>query len=104
MPKGSYECVIVEATDKLLGSASPWLRKKTFERLKKLGIKFKLQSPIKDVLMKEVVMQNGTKMHYDILIWTAGVKANDIVHGLAGVDRKSTRLNSSHSQISYALL
>ena len=84
-PKGSYECVIVEAADKLLGSASPWLRKKTFERLKKLGIKFKLQSPIKDILMKEVVMQNGEKMHYDILIWTAGVKANDIVHGLAGV-------------------
>ncbi|KKT41270.1 MAG: NADH dehydrogenase, FAD-containing subunit [Candidatus Giovannonibacteria bacterium GW2011_GWA2_44_13b] len=90
-PKGSYECVIVEATDKVLGPASPWLQKKTFERLTKLGIKFKFQSPIKDVKDHEVVFGNGLpaqageKMHCDVLIWTAGVKANDIVHGLAGV-------------------
>lgn len=85
-PKGSYECVVVEAADRVLGPASPWLQKKTFERLTKLGIKFKFQSPIKDVLPKEVVLQTGEKMRYDVLVWTAGVKANDLVHGLAGVE------------------
>lgn len=84
-PRDSYECVVVEAADKVLGQASPWLQKKTFSRLKSLGIKFKFQSPIKEVQMKDVIMQSGEKMHYDVLIWTAGVKANDIAHGLGGV-------------------
>ena len=89
-PKDSYECVIVEAADKILGTASSWLQEKTLARLKGLGIKFKFRSPIKDVQMKEVVMQNGEKMHYDVLIWTAGVKANDIVHSIKGVELQKT--------------
>src|SRR2546430_13556980 len=38
----------------------------------------------------------------ETLYWNAGIKT-DAATGEASIDRKSTRLNSSHSQISYAV-
>ncbi|MDP2668897.1 MAG: NAD(P)/FAD-dependent oxidoreductase [bacterium] len=84
-PDGSFECIIVDASDKLLGGASPWVSKRAVKRLSSLGVKFKFQSPIKDVGDGEVILGTGEKIPYNVLIWTAGVKASDLSHELLGV-------------------
>lgn len=84
-PAESFECLIVDAADKLLGGASNWISEKAASRLKNLGVKFKFQCPIKDVTDTDVIVGNGEKIPYDVLIWTAGVKANDLTRELQGV-------------------
>ncbi|KKT56921.1 MAG: FAD-dependent pyridine nucleotide-disulfide oxidoreductase [Candidatus Giovannonibacteria bacterium GW2011_GWC2_44_9] len=84
-PEYYGECLIIEATENLLGGASPALRKKAKARLEKLGIKFKFKSSIHGVEGHEIVLEDGSKIPYDVLVWTAGVKANDLTKLLFGV-------------------
>src|SRR3989344_166513 len=84
-PEYYAECTIVEAADTLLGSASAWVQKKARARLEKLGVKFNFKNPIKDVHDHEIVLQDGSKIPYDVLIWTAGVKAGGLTKSLLGV-------------------
>ena len=84
-PESAFECVIVEASDKILGSASKWIQDTAKKRLTKLGIKFKFESPIKSVGDEDVILGDDSKLPFDILVWTAGVKANNLARVLAGV-------------------
>ncbi|OGF60599.1 hypothetical protein A3A19_04020 [Candidatus Giovannonibacteria bacterium RIFCSPLOWO2_01_FULL_45_140] len=84
-PEYYAECLIVEAAESLLGSASLWIQKRAKARLESLGVKFKFKSGIKDVEDGEVVLADGSRIPYDVLVWTAGVKANDLAKTLFGV-------------------
>ncbi|MDP3935151.1 MAG: NAD(P)/FAD-dependent oxidoreductase [Candidatus Giovannonibacteria bacterium] len=84
-PEYYGECMIIEAAENLLGGASPSLQKKAKARLEKLGVKFKFKSPIHGVEGQEVILENGSKIPYDVLVWTAGVKANDLTKSFFGV-------------------
>ena len=84
-PEYYVECLIVEASDKLLSSTNPWIQKKAQKRLSSLGVKFKFNSMISAVQDHEIVFQDKSTLPYDVLIWTAGVKANNIANILSGV-------------------
>src|SRR3989344_1059619 len=84
-PEYYVECLVVEGSVKLLGGASPWLQKKVKAKLDSLGVKFKLQSMIKGVNDGEIILENGTKVSYDVFIWTAGVKANNLTRAFSGI-------------------
>lgn len=83
-PEGGFECLIAEASDRLLGSASRWSQETAKKRLSKLGIKFKFGSPVKSVEDGDLILGDDLRLPYDILIWTAGVKANHLASVLAG--------------------
>ena len=87
-PEYYSECRIIEATEALLGGASPALQKKAEERLAALGIKFALNSTIESVADKKVILADGKEMPYDVLVWAAGVKANDLVKTITGAKLK----------------
>ena len=84
-PEYYGECLIVEAADALLGGVSAWSRKKAEKRLAGLGVKFKFKSAIKAVEDGHVLLADGSKIPYDALIWTAGVKASEFSKALFGV-------------------
>jgi len=84
-PEYYIECIIVEGSDKLLGGASEWAQKKAKERLASLGVKFKFNSLIKEAEDGEVLLEDGSKIPYDVLIWTAGVKANNLTRAFSGI-------------------
>ncbi len=84
-PEYYGECLIIEAAENLLGGASTELQKKAKARLEKLGVKFKFKSPIHGVEGQEIILEDGSKIPYDVLVWTAGVKANDLTKSFFGV-------------------
>ena len=84
-PEYYGECLIVEAAENLLGGASAALQKKAKARLEKLGVKSKFKSPIRGVENQNIILEDGSKIPYDVLVWTAGVKANDLTKLLFGV-------------------
>lgn len=81
-PKENVECLIVESGDCLLKGAGPWVQKRAEKRLLKLGVKVVKNYRIANVLETEIKDENKEGIPYDILIWTAGVKANEFVKSL----------------------
>jgi len=84
-PQTGFECLIIEAADTLLGGLGKRTQGIVKERLTKLGIKFKFESPIKTVEEGDIILADGSKVFYDVLVWTAGVCANELAEKLSGV-------------------
>ncbi len=84
-PKEKVKITIVESCPNLINGAQKWVQGKALERLQKLGVEVALASKIVDIEKNKLVLENGNKLQYDILVWTAGVKANPVVETINGV-------------------
>lgn len=80
--------VLVEGSSSLLSALSPWVQKKTKIRLEKLGVRVIINSTIQSVEDKAIVLKNEAKIPFDILIWTAGVRANKLTSKNFGLTLK----------------
>lgn len=85
-PTENVSVSIIEASPVLLGSAGEWISKKVLLRLKKLGVKIFLGDPLIDVKDNFVDLKSGKSMNFDVLAWTAGVKANPLAEKIAGLN------------------
>lgn len=85
-PRESVSVSIVEASPTLLGPLSDWAKLKTDARLKKLGVKIFLTDPVVDVRDGAMRLKSGKEINFDVLVWTAGVKANPISEKISGIE------------------
>ena len=83
---------VVEAGKCLLPGAKDWLIAAATKRLSRLGIHLVLESPIEKYEQGQIFLAGGRIMPADLLIWTAGVRANTLMDHLAGVDLTKTCL------------
>ncbi len=81
-PSMNVECSLVEASGNLLGKSSLWVQQKALERLRGIGIKVLLNTPIADISAREVSLKDGRKLPYSLLVWTAGIQPNLIAQSL----------------------
>lgn len=86
-PRSSITIIIVEAGKTLLPGGSPWLQATAQKRLEALGVAIIFQKPITSVMAHEVTF-NGSSLPYDILFWTAGVKANALFDQWAEITKE----------------
>src|SRR3989344_780802 len=77
---------IIEASPNVLGRAAPWIINIAQKRLDDLGVKVLISKKIIDVIDHEVLFEGGEKVPFDVLIWTAGIKANSILTQIAGLE------------------
>jgi len=74
--KGSgAEIYLVDGSEHLLAAMSESSQKDTYLALKKMGVKIKLQTRVKDFTGEKVELTNGEIIETKNLIWTAGVTA-----------------------------
>ena len=81
-PKENFECLIVEGGDYLLKGASSWVQAGAEKRLLKLGVKVVKNYRIAHISETEIKDASNPAILYDVLVWTAGVKANEFVKAL----------------------
>lgn len=81
-PLKLVEISIIEACPRLLNGTKPELWKVAQKRLVHLGIKLMLNSKITNAGKNSIVLENKKSVPFDLLIWTAGVKANPLVSKL----------------------
>lgn len=86
-PRSSITVTIVEAGKMLLPGGSSWLQTKAKKRLEALGITMIFQKPITSVTAHEVLF-DGLSLPYDILFWTAGVKANSFFNQWTSITKE----------------
>lgn len=69
---------LFEAGNKLLGNMSGFASKKSYEYLISLGIEVKLNTQVKNYDGETIELADGTQIPCQTLMWTAGVKGNDL--------------------------
>jgi NADH dehydrogenase len=72
---------LIEANNRLLGAMSEKTSAKAAEFLNRLDIKVLTSSSVQDCDEKYVILSTSEKIRTNIVIWTAGIKAN-IIEGL----------------------
>jgi NADH dehydrogenase len=68
---------LIEAGPRLLPTFAPSLSERTKKDLEKLGVKVLLNSPVKAVEHRNIVLSNQSNLPSEITIWAAGVKGAD---------------------------
>lgn len=93
-PKEKIDLVILEATSQLIPGLNERLSQDTYDRLTALGIRVQLSCLITKVENGFIQLDSGEKEAFDMLIWTAGVKAMQIPFKEPLATDKKNRLNT----------
>lgn len=88
--KDKVSLTVIEASPNILGGAAPWIAEIARKRMDGLGVKILAAKKIVDVSDHEVVLEGDEKVPFDILIWTAGIKANSIFSKIFGLEIDKT--------------
>jgi NADH dehydrogenase len=67
---------LIEAGDRLLPPFSPSISARTKKDLEKLGVKVLLNSAVKELEHRKIILKDGTSLASEITIWAAGVKGS----------------------------
>ena len=67
---------LIEAGDRLLPPFSPSLSARTKKDLEKLGVKVMLNSAVKALAHREVILKDATTLPSEITVWAAGVQGS----------------------------
>ena len=73
---------LIEAGDRLLPPFSPSLSARTKKDLEKLGVNVMLNSAVKALAHREVVLKDGTTLPSEITVWAAGVQGSPAMQQL----------------------
>jgi NADH dehydrogenase len=73
----NIEVTLVEAGPRLLPPFAPSLSERTKKDLEKLGVKVLLNSAVKELQHRKVLLKDGSTLQSEITIWAAGVKGSD---------------------------
>ncbi len=76
---------LVEAGPKILPMVSDAERRVVSKRLTELGVMLMENSPIEEIGANFVKLKNGQMLEGDMVIWTTGIKANELIKSVAGL-------------------
>lgn len=68
---------LIEAGPRLLPPFAPSLSERTKKDLEKLGVKVLVNTAVKALEHRKIILKDGTQMQSEITIWAAGVKGSD---------------------------
>jgi NADH dehydrogenase len=69
------DVMIIEGSPNILPGFDERVVRKVEKRLKKIGVVIIRNERVDKVTKKEIMLQSGERIAYDILVWTGGVKA-----------------------------
>jgi NADH dehydrogenase len=84
-PRNSFEAIIVESGKNILSGAGSWAISRASKRIGELGVQIIMSAKIAAVASDTVTLDSGKTIAYDVLVWTAGVRANSIAENILGV-------------------
>ncbi len=74
---------LIEAGPNLLPSFAPSLSARTKKDLEKLGVKVLLNTPVKAVEHRKIILNDNSSIPAEITVWAAGVKGSDAMAQLS---------------------
>ncbi|MFN7088573.1 MAG: NAD(P)/FAD-dependent oxidoreductase, partial [Candidatus Paceibacteria bacterium] len=88
----SCTITLIDAAAEILPGFEPSLVNKARKRLSKLGVKIITNVALKEVADGKLLLSNGQWLNFDLLVWSGGVKAPDILAKLPHKIEKKGRV------------
>jgi NADH:ubiquinone reductase (H+-translocating) len=79
---GHIDVQLLEAGDRLLPPFSPSLSARTKKDLEKIGVKVMLNSAVKAIEHRKIILRDGTVLDSEITVWAAGVQGSPAMQQL----------------------
>ncbi len=89
LPKSGKEAInitIIEGSPNILSGMPIWAQKKAAQRLKNLRVQILTDKLIEKVEDHNIVFQDGSSRQFDYLVWTTGVKGENLEGRIKGVE------------------
>lgn len=77
--RDEVQVLLLEAMDSLVSFMPEKLRTYTLARLRKMGIKVRLGTMVTGITPEAIHFRDGTILHTETVVWTAGVRASPLV-------------------------
>lgn len=102
--KTAISIQLVEGQKRLLPSLSPKVSREVLRLSKSFNITFHFDLRIQELMSKSVKLSDGTRLAYDLCIWTGGVKPNPLLHesGLSGSPDTWASVSPALQSLQYA--
>lgn len=100
LTRDSFRLVLIEATDSILGGIHPKLRAHAMKRLGREGIEILYKSRVTQCFEQAVEMNGSKRLPVGTVVWTAGVRAHELVETMPGPhDRVGRACVNEHLQL-----
>ncbi|HEX2174537.1 MAG TPA: NAD(P)/FAD-dependent oxidoreductase [Nocardioidaceae bacterium] len=76
---GDLRFLLVEASERILPEVGEDMGRYTLQVLRERGIDIRLQTRLESCVGGHVVLSDGEELDADVIVWTAGVKANPVL-------------------------
>ncbi len=87
---------IIDGAPSVLSAFDPRLVARAEKRLKKLGIAVRTNERIASVSQNSLLLKSGATVPFDILVWTGGVKANQLAYAASMKRDQSGKVLTGH--------
>lgn len=87
--RGVCRITLIEAAPEILGALDRDVMELARKRIEDLGVVVRTDAPIAAVKENEVMLADGEKIPFDILVWSGGVRAGRMLAGLEGIKREA---------------
>jgi NADH:ubiquinone reductase (H+-translocating) len=96
-PREKLKILVVEGSSQLAGGMGDRISNDIYQRLRELDVDIALQTMITEVKESSLLFNNGEVLHYDCLVWTAGVAANAVPFSVELPQAKGGRIMANHT-------
>jgi NADH dehydrogenase len=90
-PEKDIKIVLIEAADRILPALPPRISAAVTAELTKMGVTVRTSARVAEVLEDGVRLSDGEVIPSELVVWSAGVKAPDVLANLGGLE--TTRTN-----------
>jgi NADH dehydrogenase len=90
-PEHDLKIVLIEATPRILPALPERISAATLALLQDLGVEVRTGARVAEVLPDGVRLADGQMIPSELVVWSAGVKAPDFLHEIAGLE--TSRIN-----------
>ena len=90
-PERDIHIVLIEAAERILPALPERISAATTELLRGLGVEVRTAARVSEVRADRVVLSTGETIPSELVVWSAGVKAPDVLRDLDGLE--SNRIN-----------
>ncbi|HKW89017.1 MAG TPA: NAD(P)/FAD-dependent oxidoreductase [Candidatus Acidoferrales bacterium] len=91
IPREAFRLALIEAANHILGSIHPKLREHAMKRLGREGIELRYNSRVTRCFEDGVEINGSDRLFAATVIWTAGVRAHELVEALPGPHDRAGR-------------